>query len=68
MLAPRARGGVELDPVGCMRVWEAIARFDLAAAWNLVMNEAIAAFAAWLPAEGVAERWRLPLHWTQDVR
>ncbi len=58
MLAPKARGGIELHPVECMRVWEAIARFDAAAAWNLVMNQAIAAFAAWLPADGVAEVFR----------
>ena len=58
MLAPKARGGIELHPVGCMRVWEAIARFDASAAWNLVMNQAIAAFAAWLPADGVAEMFR----------
>jgi alkylation response protein AidB-like acyl-CoA dehydrogenase len=35
-----------------MQVWEAIARIDSAAAWNLVMNQGIAAYAAWLPAEG----------------
>lgn len=58
MLAPKARGGVELHPVGCMHVWEAIARLDAAAAWNLVMNQAIAAFAAWLPADGVDELFR----------
>ncbi len=58
MLAPKAHGGFELHPVGCMRVWEAIARFDPSAAWNLVMNQAIAAFAAWLPSDGVAEMFR----------
>src|SRR5437016_12548227 len=42
----------------CMRVWEAIARFDASAAWNLVMNQAIAAFAAWLPAGGVEDLFR----------
>jgi indole-3-acetate monooxygenase len=52
MSAPRARGGLELHPVESMQVWEAIARIDSAAAWNLVMNQGIAAYAAWLPAEG----------------
>ena len=55
MLAPKAHGGLELHPVEVMRVWEAVARIDSAAAWNLVMNQAIAAFAAWLPAEGAHE-------------
>ena len=55
MLAPKAHGGLELRPVEAMQVWEAIARIDSAAAWNLVMNQAISAFAAWLPAEGVRE-------------
>jgi len=41
-----------------MRVWEAIARFDASAAWNLVMNQAVAAFAAWLPTDGVGEMFR----------
>ena len=49
MLAPKAYGGLELHPSDCLRVWEAVARIDAAAAWNLVMNQAIAAYAAWLP-------------------
>jgi alkylation response protein AidB-like acyl-CoA dehydrogenase len=55
MLAPKAYGGLELHPVGCMRVWEAVARIDSAAAWNLMMNQGAAAFAAFLPAEGSRE-------------
>jgi alkylation response protein AidB-like acyl-CoA dehydrogenase len=58
MLAPKARGGFELHPVACMQVWEAIARIDSAAAWNLVMNQGIAAYAAWLPAEGADDLFR----------
>jgi alkylation response protein AidB-like acyl-CoA dehydrogenase len=55
MLAPKAYGGLELCPVDAMRVWEAVACIDPSAAWNLVMNQAIATFAAWLPAEGAKE-------------
>ncbi|HJU15882.1 MAG TPA: acyl-CoA dehydrogenase family protein [Stellaceae bacterium] len=55
MLVPKAYGGVELHPADCLRLWEAVARIDAAAAWNLVMNQAIAAYAAWLPSKGVAE-------------
>ena len=55
MLAPKAYGGLELHPADCIQVWEAIARIDAAAAWNLVMNQAIAAYSAWLPPKGVAE-------------
>jgi alkylation response protein AidB-like acyl-CoA dehydrogenase len=44
MLAPRAYGGMELHPADCLRVWEAVARIDAAAGWNLVMNQAIAAY------------------------
>lgn len=58
MLAPRARGGLELHPAEAMQVWEAVARLDSAAAWNLVMNQAISAYAAWLPAEGADELFR----------
>jgi alkylation response protein AidB-like acyl-CoA dehydrogenase len=58
MLAPKAYGGLELHPVEAMRVWEAVARIDSAAAWNLVMNQAISSYAAWLPAEGAHELFR----------
>jgi indole-3-acetate monooxygenase len=55
MLAPRRYGGLELRLGECMRVWEAVARIDASAAWNLVMNQAIANYAAWLPEAGVKE-------------
>jgi indole-3-acetate monooxygenase len=55
MLAPRRYGGLELHLGECMRVWEAVARIDASAAWNLVMNQAIANYAAWLPEAGVRE-------------
>lgn len=55
MCAPKAYGGLELHPVETLKVWEAVARIDSAAAWNLVMNQAVAAFAAWLPDEGARE-------------
>jgi indole-3-acetate monooxygenase len=55
MLAPRAHGGLEVDLETYLTVIEAIARIDSAAAWNLQMNQAIAAYAAWLPAKGAAE-------------
>jgi indole-3-acetate monooxygenase len=55
LLAPKAYGGLELHSTDCLRIWEAVARIDAAAAWNLVMNQAIAAYSAWLPPNGVAE-------------
>ena len=55
MLAPKAYGGLELHPSDCLRVWEAVARIDAAAAWNLVMDQAIAAYSAWLPPKGIAD-------------
>jgi alkylation response protein AidB-like acyl-CoA dehydrogenase len=55
MMAPKAYGGLELHPTECVQVWEAVAKIDAAAAWNLVMNQAIAAYSAWLPPRGVAE-------------
>jgi alkylation response protein AidB-like acyl-CoA dehydrogenase len=58
MLAPRMYGGLELHPIECMRVWEAVARIDSSTAWNLVMNQGIAAFAAWLTGDGASELFR----------
>src|SRR5215210_7130543 len=55
MLAPRAYGGLELHPVDAMPVWEAVARADPAAAWNLVMGQAVATIVAWLPAASARE-------------
>jgi len=55
MMAPRAYGGLEVHPCEAMTVWEAVGRIDSAHAWNLVMNQAPAAFAAWLPAKGAEE-------------
>jgi alkylation response protein AidB-like acyl-CoA dehydrogenase len=55
MLAPRRYGGLEMHPTECMTVWEAVARIDSGAAWNLVMNQGIANYAAWLPEAGVKE-------------
>ncbi len=58
MLQPQAHDGLEFHPVEAMRVWEAVARIDSAAAWNLVMNQANMGFVAWLPADGAAEIFR----------
>jgi alkylation response protein AidB-like acyl-CoA dehydrogenase len=58
MHAPKAYGGLELHPVDAMQVYESIARTDSAAAWNLLMNQGISAYAAWLPAEGARELFR----------
>jgi alkylation response protein AidB-like acyl-CoA dehydrogenase len=58
MTAPRSRGGHELHPIECMKVLEAIARIDPAAAWNLEMNQAIACYAAWLSADGANDIYR----------
>jgi alkylation response protein AidB-like acyl-CoA dehydrogenase len=55
MMAPQAYGGLELPITDVMTVWEAVARIDSAAAWNLVMTTAVATFAAFLPAEGARE-------------
>ena len=58
MLAPSAHGGHELSPVDAMPVWEAVARIDPSAAWNLVMNQPIAAMVAWFPEASAREVMR----------
>jgi alkylation response protein AidB-like acyl-CoA dehydrogenase len=55
MLVPRVFGGMELHLVQAYKVWETVARIDSAAGWNLQIANAIAGFAAWLPAEGGKE-------------
>src|SRR3954447_6069370 len=51
MCAPQAYGGLEFPIVDTMTVWEAVARIDSAAAWNLVMNQGLAGLAAFLPEQ-----------------
>lgn len=58
MMAPKARGGYEMHPAECMKIWEAVARIDPAAAWNLEMNQAIACYVSWLPAAGADDIFR----------
>jgi len=55
MLVPRVFGGMELHPVAAYKVWEAVARIDSAAGWNLQIATGIAGFAAWLPVAGGEE-------------
>jgi indole-3-acetate monooxygenase len=55
LLVPRAFGGMALHPVAAYTVWEAVARIDSAAGWNLQIASSIAAFAMWLPAAGGEE-------------
>jgi alkylation response protein AidB-like acyl-CoA dehydrogenase len=51
-LAPKAFGGLELHPTAAYRVWEALARIDGAAAWNLQISSSFSNFAYWLPKAG----------------
>jgi alkylation response protein AidB-like acyl-CoA dehydrogenase len=54
-LVPKTVGGFELHPAEAYRVWEAVARIDSAAAWNLQISSAISLFACHLPADGGEE-------------
>ena len=38
--APKRFGGLEMHPIGCMRIWEAIGRIDSSIAWNAFMTHA----------------------------
>lgn len=55
MLVPKAYGGLELHPVEAYRVWEAVARIDAAAGWNLAISPGSLMGVVWLPAEGADE-------------
>jgi len=55
MLAPKAFGGLELHPTAAYRVWEALARIDSAAAWNLQISSSVSTLAYWLPKQGGEE-------------
>ena len=53
MPQPRAVGGGQAHPVDLLQMWEAVARIDSAAAWNLLMNSGAPYIAAWLNQAGV---------------
>lgn len=55
ILAPAAYGGDEAHPVEAYSAWEAVAKIDSAAGWNLQIAAAAAGFIAWLPPEGAEE-------------
>lgn len=55
MLIPKAYGGLELHPVEAYRVWEAVARIDAAAGWNLAISSGSLMAAGWLSAEAADE-------------
>ena len=55
MLAPRALGGFEVDPLTCARVVEEVALSDSAAGWALQSANVNAWWASRLPEQGVDE-------------
>jgi len=54
-LAPKALGGLELHPLEHIRIIEAVARIDSAAAWNLNQSTVAAGVVAWLSEKGQLE-------------
>jgi indole-3-acetate monooxygenase len=59
-LVPRAYGGLELNPVAALSMFEAIARIDSAAGWLAANQSGIATLGSLLPAEGSAEMFADP--------
>ena len=55
LYAPRALGGLEIDPVTHTRIQEELARYDTAAGWVLQVASPSAWFASRLPTETVEE-------------
>jgi len=55
LFAPRSLGGLEVDPVTCARVIEAVARFDSAAGWAIMVANSVDWWCSRLPDEGAEE-------------
>ena len=52
---PKAFGGLEVDPMSALRVFEEVSRIDSAAGWNLQLSCAVDPFLAWFTDEGAQE-------------
>jgi len=59
-LTPRAYGGMEMDPLSALRMFEAIARIDSAAGWIAGNSSGIATLGFLLPPEATDEIYRDP--------
>jgi alkylation response protein AidB-like acyl-CoA dehydrogenase len=55
MWVPRAYGGLEVDPLTALPIFEEVARIDSAAGWNLALPAANSLFLAFLDEQAAAE-------------
>jgi alkylation response protein AidB-like acyl-CoA dehydrogenase len=55
MWTPKDLGGLEIDPVSGVDLFEKIARIDAAAGWNLYMSVTPSVFGMWLSDDGARE-------------
>lgn len=55
MCKPRAFGGMDVDPMTAIRVYEEVSRIDMSAGWNLFLSSSGINFCNWIPDEGLEE-------------
>ena len=55
MCKPRAFGGMEVDAMTAMRVFEEVSRIDTSAGWNLIISSGGINFGGWIPDQGLQE-------------
>lgn len=55
MWIPRAYGGLEVDPMTALQVFEEVARIDSAAGWNLALSVGATLFPAFLDEKAAAD-------------
>jgi alkylation response protein AidB-like acyl-CoA dehydrogenase len=55
MTKPRAYGGMEVDALTAIQVYEEVSRVDASAGWNLFLTSSAIVFGNWMPDECVAE-------------
>jgi alkylation response protein AidB-like acyl-CoA dehydrogenase len=60
MYVPIDYGGLETDPITSMKVVEAVAEADAAAAWNLMIGTTYGIWAAFLPEESARQIYGAP--------
>jgi alkylation response protein AidB-like acyl-CoA dehydrogenase len=62
MWRPKSLGGLELDPVSGVRVFEEVSRYEVSVGWNAHISNVVDVHAAWFPDSAIERVFNGPDH------